>query len=326
MPVHNADKYVGVAIESILNQTFSNFELLIINDGSTDNSATIIHSYKDARIRYVENNGNLGLIKTLNYGLTLAQGDFIARMDADDISQPFRLEKQVEFMTKNPHIGVCGTWIRTFGANSYTNKYPTNSDEIKSELLFQTSIGHATTMIRKDIIKKFNIQYDPNYSHAEDYELWTRISESIEFANIPDILYRYRIHNQSVSNAHANTQLYNARRVRARELRKIDIEPSETNLTLHTKLTRPSNVDIDSFLNAKEIWLHKIIAQNKIIHKYNENALLNTVKNHWLFVCNSNTKHGFGVWRRYQKSDLRQNFITNNSPQIKFLIKCLIKI
>ncbi len=115
MPVYNAEKYLKTAIESILKQTFSDFELLIINDGSTDGSEEIIRSFNDKRIRLFNNEQNLGIIKTLNKGLNLAKGEYIIRMDADDISLPDRLELQVKYMEENPGIGISGTQARIFG-------------------------------------------------------------------------------------------------------------------------------------------------------------------------------------------------------------------
>ena len=125
MPVYNAEKYVAEAIDSILNQTFNDFEFLIINDGSTDNSLDIIKSYDDPRITIINNETNLGLSHTLNKGIELARGEYIIRMDADDISLSIRLEKQIEFMDSNQHIGICGSWIQTFdksGNQSIWNK------------------------------------------------------------------------------------------------------------------------------------------------------------------------------------------------------------
>ena len=117
MPVYNARFYLSKAISSIINQTFKDFEFLIFNDGSTDNSADIIYSYNDRRIRFFNSEQNFGYVYHLNYGIEIAKGEYIARMDADDISFPTRLEKQVAFMDKNPEVGVCGTWFKIYGTN-----------------------------------------------------------------------------------------------------------------------------------------------------------------------------------------------------------------
>ena len=154
MPVYNAEKYLREAIESILSQTFKNFEFLIINDGSTDKSKDAILSYNDPRIIYSENSKNLGIAKTLNKGMNLARGNYIARMDGDDISHPDRLQEQIEFMDDNRHVGVCGTWLQTINNNKEEIwKSPIAHEEIRSLMLFHDAIYHPTVVIRRDIIK-----------------------------------------------------------------------------------------------------------------------------------------------------------------------------
>ena len=132
MPVYNGEKYLKEAIESILNQTFKDFEFLIINDGSTDNSVKIIQSFNDLRIRLIHNESNIGLIKTLNKGLKLSNGKYIARMDCDDVSLPKRLSVQINFMEKHPEIGVCGSWVKIIGLEQkFINKYPQKHEEAR---------------------------------------------------------------------------------------------------------------------------------------------------------------------------------------------------
>lgn len=152
MPAYNAEKYIGQAIESILNQTYSNFEFIIINDGSNDKTKEVILSYKDDRIIYLENERNFGIVVTLNKGLEKANGEYIARMDADDIAEPNRFEKQIKYLDKNIEIGVLGSGICTFGENIESKKrlFTTNADQLKAELIFSSCIAHPTVMIRKE--------------------------------------------------------------------------------------------------------------------------------------------------------------------------------
>ena len=131
MPVYNAERHLSESIKSILNQSFSEFEFLIINDGSSDGSREIIKSFNDSRIVLHDNNRNFGLTKSLNIGLNLAKGRYIARMDADDISYQNRLEKQYQFMENNPDIGFCGTWYKKIGDSSKILKTPINPEKIK---------------------------------------------------------------------------------------------------------------------------------------------------------------------------------------------------
>lgn len=201
MPVYNGSKYLKEAIDSILNQTFTNFELIIINDGSTDNSEDIIFSYQDRRIYYLKNEHNKGICITLNRGLDNARGKYIARMDCDDISMPQRLAKQVNYLERHRDVGALGTDIITFG-KGHTDQYfdfVHNSYECKAGLLFATCFAHPTVMLRASVINKHSLRYDDRYRGLEDYELWYRMSEYAEMTNLPEALIRYRLHNTQLT-------------------------------------------------------------------------------------------------------------------------------
>lgn len=199
MPVYNTEEdYLREAIESILKQTFTDFEFIIINDGSTNDAEDTILSYNDNRIKYVKNEHNLGIIRTLNKGLELAQGEYIARMDADDISLSERFEKQIDFLDKNTDIDVLGTWFNCIPRNRVVETY-INDKEIKECLLINSNnLGHPTIMFRTSTIKNLEIKYDENNPYVEDYALWLSLIAKVKFANLPEILLNYRIHSNSV--------------------------------------------------------------------------------------------------------------------------------
>lgn len=199
MPVYNTDeKYLREAIESILNQTYKNFEFIIINDGSTNDAEDIILSYRDSRILYIKNEQNLGLIKTLNKALYMAKCEYIARMDSDDISLPTRFEKQVDFLDKNPDVDILGTWFNCIPRNRVIETLSKDKEIKECMLVNSNNIGHPTVTFRKSLIERFGIKYDEKYSYAEDYALWLSLIDKVKFANIPEILLNYRIHSNSV--------------------------------------------------------------------------------------------------------------------------------
>lgn len=201
MPVYNGSKYLREAIDSILNQTFTNFELIIVNDGSTDNSEDIILSYEDQRIRYLKNEQNCGICITLNKGLDNAHGKFIARMDCDDISMPERFAKQVNYLERHQDIGALGTDMITFGEGC-TERYfdfVHNHYECKAGLLFATCFAHPSVMLRASVINTHALRYDDEYRGLEDYELWYRLSEYTGMANLPKALIRYRLHKAQLT-------------------------------------------------------------------------------------------------------------------------------
>lgn len=200
MPIYNGEKYLRQAIDSILRQTFTDFEFLIINDGSTDSSAELIESYNDPRIRLVHNKTNLKLIETLNKGIKLARGQYIARMDCDDISLPERLAKQVAFMDAHPEVGVLGTGFYFMGSDgklSYKVLFPIKHHLLRWGLCFYCPICHPSVLMRKDAIVKVD-GYDPEMFHVEDYDLWYRLSKKTKLANLSDILLYLRKHQDSV--------------------------------------------------------------------------------------------------------------------------------
>lgn len=201
LTVLNGERYISASIDSILNQTFRNFELIIINDGSTDTTSDIIKSYPDSRIVYLQNETNCGIPKSLNRGLNIARGRYIAIMDADDISMPERFSKQFEFLENNPEVGVCGTWINIIDKNGNfvcNSRYPVFSNVISCFLLFYCCIANPTSMYRKKIIHEIG-NYDAEFIAAMDYDLWTRVNEHYRIINLPEFLLNYRIHGGGIS-------------------------------------------------------------------------------------------------------------------------------
>lgn len=207
MSVYNGERFLKEAIESILTQTFTDFEFLIINDGSTDDSVKIIESYDDQRIRLINNEKNLKLIASLNKGVSLARGKYIARMDCDDVSMPDRLEKEVKFLENNHDYGLVGTWytvIDAEGKDQYNRSYPSNNDLIKLFLSLNCPLAHGSIMGRAELFKK-NSYGSKEYPAVEDYELWVRMSKDTKVYNIPEYLFKYRIYGESFSDS--KTQL-----------------------------------------------------------------------------------------------------------------------
>lgn len=210
MSVYNTnEEWLRESIDSILNQTFLDFEFIIINDGSTNNAEEVILSYKDNRIKYVKQE-NQGLASALNKGLDIALGEYIARMDSDDISLPERFEKQVKFLDENKDIFILGTWFETFPQKQVI-VLPKNVQYL--DLLNGCKIGHPTVMFRRTEFEKYNLKYNESFKAAQDYELWSRAIHFFKFANIQEVLLKYRCHEKSISTSKAKVQQNNARLV-----------------------------------------------------------------------------------------------------------------
>lgn len=201
MPAYNAEKYIGEAIDSILAQTFRDFELIIVNDGSTDRTEEIILSYSDPRIVYLKNETNLKISDTLNRGIDIAQGEYIARMDSDDIALPERFERQVAYMDQNPKCVVCGTAAILFGEGMEEKTVVPSGDPryVKGQMIFHCPIMHPSVFIRQEVLERNNIRYCRDYNGTEDYEMWWRLSSYGEICSLPDPLLKYRISGNQIT-------------------------------------------------------------------------------------------------------------------------------
>lgn len=228
MPAYNAEKYIAQAIDSVLGQTFDDFEFIIINDCSTDCTEEIILSYNDPRIVYVRNEENLGVAATLNKGLAIAKGEYIARMDADDISLPERFAKQVTYLEANEDIVVLGTNVESFNelGTISTGWSATEPEQMKVDLLFSCGLAHPSVMMRTEVIRELG-GYDEAFNGLEDYELWCRVLEKHKITTLPDILLRYRIHGSQVTQNPSARYLELLRALKTRQLRQLGLEPTE---------------------------------------------------------------------------------------------------
>lgn len=296
MPVFNGEKYLREAIESVLRQTYRNFEFIIINDCSTDRTEEIILSYSDPRIRYYKNEKNLHVAETLNRCISLAKGDFIARMDADDICMPKRIECQVRYLQKHSDLDGCGTWaikIDSGGRKTGFLRGYLNSEMAACSALFTVPFVHPSVMFRSPVIRKE--LYNMNIRGAgQDLELWSRLSiRGYRFNNIPIHLLKYRIHSENVSSKN-NTRIYEiTKRALSPSLNSFfDRELSENEFVLHRysffiisrELRNIVSEDIDDLVNERN-WLEYVYKQNSIKGIFNQSVFRSFLIYRWLICC-----------------------------------------
>lgn len=328
MPVYNGAKYLDLAIRSILEQTFKDFEFLIIDDGSTDNSVEIVRGYDDSRIRLILNERNLGLPATLNAGLDIAKGEYIARMDCDDISHPRRFEKQVEFMDNNPGISICGTWMKTIGDKTgIIIQTPKTNEEIKCSLLFGSGLAHPTVFIRKKIFYEQGLRYSLEYPDCEDTELWFRALKHLQAASLQQILYYYRIHLMQTCRSDNQRQKETSRKIARRQLEELLMSPTEEEIALHCRSFRIDNGFEMGEIIKIEKWLLKLKSFNEKSGSYNAKVFNHVLNQRWFHICNSSTRNGLWTIGKYARSKINGlSFNMNNKfNYIKFAIKSLIK-
>ena len=216
MPVYNGERYLPEALDSILAQTYTNFEFIIIDDGSTDGSLNVLQQYqkRDARIRLISRE-NRNLATTLNDIIDLAQGKWIARMDQDDIALPERFERQLQWLEQTD-ADICGSWVRRFGtSDKRVVRLRQTDDAIKMELLFCSPLAHPSVMMKTERLKQ--LRYDKAWETAEDYDLWERAAEAgWKMANVPEVLLMYRLHVAQVSIANSLRQHQLTQEIRRR--------------------------------------------------------------------------------------------------------------
>ena len=236
MSVFNGEQYLKDAIDSVLNQTYQDFDLLIINDGSTDNSLAIIQSYKDPKIKLITNDQNLGLINSLNKGISLIQSDYIIRMDSDDICLPNRIEVQVNFMDAHPAVGASGShYFQLKEDKHFEIDLPMSSEEINAFLIFNCPLAHPTTIIRKQVLDTYHIKYETGYLYSEDYYFWLQLSKVSQLRNLKDCLIYYRMHaNQITGNpTKAKQRLDTVTKIRSLSLEELSIQYTTNEMHIH---------------------------------------------------------------------------------------------
>ncbi len=322
IPVYNGGKFILGALESITNQTYNNLEIVVINDGSTDNTVELIETLKDKRIKLVHNEKNIGLIGTLNKGVDFCSGEFIARMDADDFSFPTRIEKQVKLMLSQPETGFCGTWFETYNNEQLISKssYPSDNDAIQLSQLFKMSLCHGTALFRKELL--LENRFDPSFAHAEDQELWSRLKNKAKMANIPEVLYKVVQHGENVSKKFNQVQLNNTDLVFINQLKELLNEEVSLELMKTWRAFCFSNFEL-----SKE----ETITVGELLRKLNKNRdklNLNTPSSFthfynekWNIHCFQNSKRIKGIysiWKRY--SLIKPSFL----QQLKLKIKQFI--
>jgi glycosyltransferase involved in cell wall biosynthesis len=219
LPVDQGQRYLREAVDSILSQTFSDFEFIIIDDASTDESAEIISSYQDPRIHFIRNGTNLGLTATLNKGLELARGEYIARMDQDDVSLPERLAKQVTFMEARPDLAASGTWAKEIdeAGRVVGDRRITVGEQMAYGYWWPCPIIHPSAVIRRSLLG--DIRYNPDVGHAADYDLWLSLKKKYALDNLPEYLILYRVHGGSTSVKEREDQLRSVHKSFCRQTR-----------------------------------------------------------------------------------------------------------
>lgn len=278
MSVYNEEVYLEESLRSIFNQTIGDYELIIVDDCSTDKTVEIIRSFKDPRVKLIINDINMGLTKNLNKALKLCRGDFIARMDGDDICMPDRLRRQVDYMNQHPEYMLTGCQTRTFGEQNMTWRLKDNPEKLKIMMLLRPVLAHPTFMMRRELIFDKGFCYDESFRSAQDYELAQRVSEVYPIGIVQEVLLKYRTHKKQVSSKSGGTQFANADRIRERQLKRLGVVLDETMRKVYNSWVKEEkNLEAETFCRAQEL-IHIFCRANEEKKIYSSDLMEKTLK------------------------------------------------
>lgn len=295
MPVYNGANSLDAAIRSILVQTLRELELIVVNDGSTDASLQVARSFRDPRVRVIDLPFNQGLINALNTGLSEARGEFLARMDQDDLAHPSRLEQQVAALTTNNAV-ICGSAIRPFGAIAgQPIEYPLSDASIRAALPVVTPFAHPAVTMRTEVCRRLG--YAPEAKHCEDYDLWWRLSTQGLMMNLPEPLLNYRFHAGQISSRHREAQLSGMAAIAATHLEREGRFRRIEDLVMHRKALSYEALNSLGELEAVGDWLQWLK------NSFGESGLV--VEPHyqrvWRGVCSRQPHLGISTWSVYKR-------------------------
>ena len=313
MANYNTPKeYLEAAIDSVLQQTYCNFEFIIVDDGSTNDSISVIESYSDDRIILIKNEKNFGLTRSLNIALSRCNGEYIARMDSDDISFPQRFEEQVKYLQNHENVIVCGTGVECIGAwEKYRSRkiycYSIdNQEEYKVNLLFANSpiLFHPSAMFNRKLMLMYNIKYDEKYLTAMDYKMWVSCVQVADCKILPEILLYYRIHEKSITVEKREEQNLCRNQIIAEQLERLHLRATDSvfryqnTLAFNTKSYDP---------NIKG-WIRQLLESNKTYKIYDEKIFKSILWEKWAKISY------YGILNE-------KSFLT----KIKILLNCTIQ-
>jgi glycosyltransferase involved in cell wall biosynthesis len=274
MPVYNGDQYLAEAIQSILNQTFPDLELIMIDDGSTDQTIELIGSFHDRRIVLLRNDDNRGNYPSRNRGMELARGKYICVMDADDVALPGRLEKQFSYMEQNPATGICGSFIQVIPSD-FCPKFIAEDHLLKVAFLANNYCSHPSLIMRKEFLLRFQLHYNEGYRYSADFDLCARGFRFFRVQNIPDVLLQYRRHAGQISTAKFAEQQRYADEIRIRQLiDNLGFEAGEIPIPLHLRLMKKQRIEME-LKTESEQWISRILEKNSVCRYYDGGRLRN---------------------------------------------------
>jgi len=308
LPVHNGEPYLRAAIESVLAQSLGDFELLVINDGSTDRTQDIVEALRDDRIRCHANVRKQGLAATLDRGLSLARGQFVARMDADDLCAVDRFRLQAQYLERHPETSLVGSWYQLVGSDRVV-KLPESSEEINFHLMRFNCVAHPSVMFRLADFRANGLAYDAGYEHAEDYACWVSFARlGLKMVNLPLPLLLHRRHSGQISRRHAAAQRRATERIALEQLAHIGLYPAPDEMRTHFSILRGEFRPDDAYVESAARWIETLLAANTANGFYDDAIIGAYFAERWFRLNYHATAAGPAAWRRYRGAGFARYF------------------
>jgi glycosyltransferase involved in cell wall biosynthesis len=317
IPIYNAETHLADAIESILNQGYQDLEVILVNDASTDHSEAIAEKYISDRVRLINNPHNRGVALSLNSALQVCSGEYIARMDADDIAMPDRIKNQVAFMDANPALVVSGSWARHIGKyEGVLERKPVGTSCVAAFMMLDNPIMHPTAMLRKRVLEKHNLKYDATFERCEDFDLWERLSHVGGIDNIPKPLLHFRVHDSSVTAKYSDEMWNKTYDVLKRGLKRIGITIDSSELKFHRKVSHGEPAENIEELKLAEKWFSRLFEANQKIKVHDGTAMREALGFVWYALCRNSSLLGMKVWSVYHRSNLARCLCVNMKQRL----------
>lgn len=314
MPAYNAEAKIAESIESVLGQTLPDWELVIVDDCSTDNTAEVCAGFRDSRIRLLSTPQNLNAAGARNLALEHATGQFVAFLDSDDFAAPNRLQRQLEFFRTNPEVGVCGTYVETFGGAGAEEpgsiKYPCSDGAIKATMFFYDPFVTSSVSARMSVLRGLSSPvFRRDYAPAEDYDLWARLLDKTEFANLPEILNRYRIHGGQLTCTQSGPMRRQIKAVWGDLLSLIGLRPTEFQLSLHDAIVYEGQHDVAQLPSIRD-WLETVLRAGQKHSFLPQAEWAKAFGFQWYVCCKRTRPRSLRVWNMYRASPLYRYFFS----------------
>lgn len=311
LPTYNGAATLAAAVRSILRQPLRDLELIVIDDGSTDDSFAVAQRLADPRVRLYRNERNMGASRTRNRGIELARGVFIAPMDADDVCRPRRLELTWRYLAAHPEVGACGGWGKWigWGRRPFVLSLPTEPEAVRATMLFGAPYHHDTLLVRKAVVDEHRLRYPENWQAADDYGFFRALIAVAPIANLPQVLVDYHCSPGSLSRSRCveETQ-HRLDGIRCELARLLDEPISDEGLRRHAYIGNGGGASTVAELEEFRAWLSGLEEKNRIRHAYSEQGLAQALGLTWFRLCRNSAHLGPAAWRAWRKAPWRSHY------------------